>query len=411
MTVSIFLDTRAAGKRTPAPIKFAVRRKGQAAYIATGLKVLASQWNKSRNEVVGHPNAKMMNIVLAKKRVAIDSAVLQLIDDGEAARLSAFELRDKILEAIDPEAHSRIQEAKTFKYRFRRFMELKSNPGTRNLYAYTLQKLEVFDPKLEGKTFEDITKDYLQNFEAFCAKTQMRNGRNIYLRNIRAVFNDAIDAGITTAYPFRTFHLKQEATRKKALTPEQLRELLNTPCEPYQEQYRDIFMLMFLLRGINAGDLFLAKDSAVVNGRFEYRRNKTGTLFSVKIEPEAAALIEKYKGKKWLLNPLDSYKDYKDYAHHMNDALKAIGRPVAASTKAVRSGLFPDLSTNWARHTWATTALRIGIPKEVISKGLGHSFGLRVTDIYIDFDMSLVDDANRKVIDFIFYGKDYRLDI
>lgn len=44
----------------------------------------------------------------------------------------------------------------------------------------------------------------------------------------------------------------------------------------------------------------------------------------------------------------------------------------------------------------------------MISKGLGHSFGLSVTDIYIDFDNSKVDEANRRVIDYVLYGKDCR---
>lgn len=32
---------------------------------------------------------------------------------------------------------------------------------------------------------------------------------------------------------------------------------------------------------------------------------------------------------------------------------------------------------------------------------LGHSFGCKTTDIYIDFDRDKVDEANRKVIDYI----------
>ena len=70
--------------------------------------------------------------------------------------------------------------------------------------------------------------------------------------------------------------------------------------------------------------------------------------------------------------------------------------------------LFPELSSNWARHTWATAASKIDIPKEVISKALGHGTGLAVTDIYIDFDNSKVDEANRRVLDYVLYGKDWR---
>ncbi|MFK2229309.1 integrase [Bacteroides fragilis] len=57
--------------------------------------------------------------------------------------------------------------------------------------------------------------------------------------------------------------------------------------------------------------------------------------------------------------------------------------------------------TYWARHTWATIAAGLDIPKETISEALGHEIGSSVTSIYIDFNRQKVDDANRKVIDYI----------
>ena len=53
-----------------------------------------------------------------------------------------------------------------------------------------------------------------------------------------------------------------------------------------------------------------------------------------------------------------------------------------------------------ARHTWATIAHEIGVAKETISRALGHSTST-VTDIYINYNNRIVDEANRKVIDFI----------
>lgn len=408
MSVSIYLDTRTTPKGKPAPIKVAVRRKGTTSFINTEIKVLPECWDRTSLQVIKHPNAKRINLLIANKRLAVETAILRLMEAGELSSLNARQLRDKVQMLIDPEAMERASDSRLFRARFLRYTGLKSNKNTRWLYERTMKKLEAFDPKIGTRKFEDITKDYLQNFENYCAKTEKKNSRNIHLRNIRTVFNDAIDAEITSFYPFRKYTIRPEATRKKALTVDQLRYLATCRCEPYQEQYRDMFLLMFMFRGVNAGDLFLAKPSDIQDGRFDYRRNKVGTLFSVKVEPEARAIIDRYKGNGYLLNPMDSYLDYRDYLHHLNDALKAIGRTTGKRGKANKDGKFPGLSSNWARHTWATVASRIDIPKEVISKALGHSFGLSVTDIYIDFDSSKVDDANRKVIDFILYGKDYR---
>ena len=62
------------------------------------------------------------------------------------------------------------------------------------------------------------------------------------------------------------------------------------------------------------------------------------------------------------------------------------------------------LTSYYARHSWATVAAELDIPKETIAAGLGHG-GNSVTDIYIDFDMKKVDAANRQILDYVFYGK------
>jgi integrase len=57
------------------------------------------------------------------------------------------------------------------------------------------------------------------------------------------------------------------------------------------------------------------------------------------------------------------------------------------------------------RHSWASIASEIDIPIETISKALGHNIGVSVTHIYINFNSKKIDEANRKVIDYVLYGK------
>lgn len=66
--------------------------------------------------------------------------------------------------------------------------------------------------------------------------------------------------------------------------------------------------------------------------------------------------------------------------------------------------MFPAITTYWARHTWASIAAQLDVPNETIAAALGHGFGNRITAIYIDFDSKKVDEANRKVLDYVLHG-------
>lgn len=394
-TVKFYLDKRRQKKDGTYPIKLNVFHNKQI-MIATQLSASEKEWNGNEYSVRAQ-NYKPRNIV-ARGIINKAETVIFTLEQQEKLKSTTDKALKKLIEdAIS----SKVENQKTFLYYLDEFVSKKTNQGTKSIYTTTRNKIEEYDSHC---TFESMDKSWLENFEAWMAKTMKVNAYAIHLRNIRSVFNYAIDEEYTTLYSFRRFSIKKEETRKRSLTAEQLRLLRDYPCEEYQIRYRDMFMLMFYLIGVNAADLFNAKHSALVNGRFEYKRAKTGKLYSIKVEPEAQAIIEKYKGKDYLLNIMDEYGNYKDFLHRMGIGLKQIGETERKGLggKKSRNPLFPDLSSYWARHTWATVAAELDVPKEVIAHALGHSWAnSTTTDIYIRFDMKKVDEANRKVIDFV----------
>lgn len=394
-TVKFYLDKRRQKKDGTYPIKLNVFHNKQI-MIATQLSASEKEWNGNEYSVRAQ-NYKPRNIV-ARGIINKAETVIFTLEQQEKLKSTTDKALKKLIEdAIS----SKVENQKTFLYYLDEFVSKKTNQGTKSIYTTTRNKIEEYDSYC---TFESMDKSWLENFEMWMAKTMKVNAYAIHLRNIRSVFNYAIDEEYTTLYPFRRFSIKKEETRKRSLTAEQLRLLRDYPCEEYQIRYRDMFMLMFYLIGVNAADLFNAKHSALVNGRFEYKRAKTGKLYSIKVEPEAQAIIEKYKGKDYLLNIMDEYGNYKDFLHRMGIGLKQIGETERKGLggKKSRNPLFPDLSSYWSRHTWATIAAELDIPKEVIAHALGHSWAnSTTTDIYIRFDMKKVDEANRKVIDFV----------
>ena len=283
--------------------------------IATQLSASEKEWNGNEYSVRAQ-NYKPRNIV-ARGIINKAETVIFTLEQQEKLKSTTDKALKKLIEdAIS----SKVENQKTFLYYLDEFVSKKTNQGTKSIYTTTRNKIEEYDSHC---TFESMDKSWLENFEAWMAKTMKVNAYAIHLRNIRSVFNYAIDEEYTTLYPFRRFSIKKDP--KRSLTAEQLRLLRDYPCEEYQIRYRDMFMLMFYLIGVNAADLFNAKHSALVNGRFEYKRAKTGKLYSIKVEPEAQAIIEKYKGKDYLLNIMDEYGNYKDFLHRMGIGLKQIG--------------------------------------------------------------------------------------
>lgn len=403
-----FLDMRGVKSGATAPLKVAIAHQHQTSYITTNARLFPDQWDEKTRQVINHPDQKMLNVYITGIMQTVDRAIIRLADSGELATMKSKDVKDYIMAILHPEKAKQQQDKGLFAYRFRQFAESKS-PSTREIYMHTYSRMKAFVGELlEELRFEDITKEWLARFDVFLSATSpSKNSRNIHMRNIRAVFNEALDDEITSFYPFRRFPIRPVATAKRNLKVQELRKLFDYPCEPHAVKYLDMFKLMFMLIGINSIDLAHLKE--IHDGRIEYNRAKTHRFYSIKVEPEALKIIERYRGENWLLNILDHWRNHKDFTLKMNRTLKKIGevKRVGRGGKKVYKPLFPKISTYWARHTWATIANSLDIPRDTIAHALGHGNNT-VTDIYIDFDQKKVDEANRKVLDWVLYGKKKR---
>lgn len=403
-TSKFYLDRRSKMKDGRFPLKISVSHKGKTTLISLGVALAESQWDENKCKITGIPERAALNSFITRRKLEVDTALLDMSETGGEMDVSSLKKRLASAASEGDGVASTSAEVGDFVREFRKFIGMKEKPRTREIYEYTLCRMYKFCPELDKMGFGDVTKEWLMAFDRFLAVTSpSRNARNIHFRNIRAVFNEAIDDGVTVSYPFRKFKIRPEATRKRSLSVERLRDLFAFPVEDSQRKYLDMFKLIFFLIGINIVDLCKLKE--IDEGRVEFRRSKTNRLYSVKVEPEAEAIIERYRGKGQLLDIMDRYADYKDYAKKLNDNLQRIGHTTTGKHgKKIFEPMFPGLTTYWARHTWATIAASLDIPKETIAHALGHG-GNTVTDIYIDFDQKKVDEANRKVIDYVLYGK------
>lgn len=403
-STKLYLDERVSRADGTFPLKITISHRGTASHLSLGINLYPDQWDFCNCRVIKHPQQESFNLFISSRRAELEAFILKLQLSGDLNGLKAQQIKELFEISLDP---SKAKKRKSFVMCFQEYIDKKAGTTTQSLYKATLGKLLKFCPKLSSVAFEDITPAWLERFDAFLALTgPSKNYRNIHLRNIRAVFNSAIDAEYTTYYPFRKFKIRPVATRKRSLSVDSLRRLFEYPVDDYAVIYRDMFKLIFMLIGINAVDLYRLKN-ITDEQRIEYSRAKTHRLYSIKVEPEALEIINRYRGKKGLLCLADRWDDHRNFIHQLNKALQAIGAPRQGrgGKKQRHDGAFPGISSYWARHTWATIAASLDIPKETIAGALGHG-GNTVTDIYIDFDQRKVDVANRRVLDYVFYGKE-----
>ena len=401
---SLFHDTRAVEPGSDAPLKIRIYHNGKYISLPTSIKIKADQW--LNNTIINHPRAKQWNNLLTIRMADITSELLQMEVTGILGSMTHEQLKNRLMICI---GHAST-ETVTFMDVFNEKLSTFDNAGTISIWNNTLNRLTAFcyekGYNLNSLRFQDMTAEWMQEFDTFLAKTAPKpNARAINHRNIRAVFNYAMKRKkADIPYPFHDYKIKHQETAHIDLSIEQTRKLATYPLtDDHIIKYRDIFLLMIYLRGINAADLFDAKKSQIINGRLEYYRKKTGALCSVKLEPEAKAIIKRYAGKDYIIDVAEKWKDPKNYLRKMDKGLKKIG-PVTVGKKGKKTyhGIFQRISSNSARHTWGSLLFDLGYTIDTASDGLTHKHGSRTTNIYVHKrQQKIVDMANRDLIDYI----------
>lgn len=419
-----YLDLRRTSDEGKGRLYMVIYNNGTAAQIATGLMLHKNEFEAGK--VVGVPMAGKLTQMLGIKRAKLQLDIEELAVSGyELDKMKAAEIKKAVMakrgndgEEGNGEGNGTGNEA-AFGTFAEKFIARRGKEKTRQVYEMTLRKMGGYCD-VESLRFADISVGWLRDFEQWLGATCSVNTRGIHLRNIRAVMNAAIDEGVVPAdlYPFRRFKIKKEETMKRSLSVGDLRRLRDYPCEGWQRKYVDVFMLSFYLAGINLVDL-MGLPPLGADGVIRYRRSKTGVLCQLSVPPEARAIIERYRGERHLLWFGERLKPgaegWHDWLHRFNEGLQKVGpsgymyvrRKGQCGGKQrvkVYNALFPELTSYWARHTWATLAAEIDVPDAVIDAALGHRSPCRMADIYIRRDARKVDEAVRRVIE---YFEDY----
>lgn len=412
-TTKLYLDTRSTLSDGTHPLKIGVSYKSLRTLIPLSIRLSKKQFNGT--SVVAHPKKDFYNTFIKKRVVDIEVTLLELSTSGALRNATASKLKKLILEKVSP-----LEQEPSVQYKFtdaakKKILGKKSR--TCEIYNNTIARVEKFclsrKTHIDNLSLLDIDKEWLTLYELWCRENNDHtNTISIDMRNIRAIYNEVKDGvpDLLISYPFtRTgYKIKRESTPFLSLTLEQLSILYNFKCSNTDKIYIDMFFLSYYLIGINIGDMCMATKENYYGGRLYYTRNKTAKLYSILVHPEAKKLIEQYATVNGpnLIN-IHACARYEHFTQRMNKHLKKICKHIENNLVAEweRNGkigdkpTFPAISTYWARYTWANVAHRLHISKDIISMALGHSFGNKTTDIYINYDLDQVDAANKQVIE------------
>ena len=291
-----------------------------------------------------------------------------------------------------------------------RGLQVEGNFGTAHIYRSSLNAIIAYGGKRDF-AFREVTPEWLKGFEIHLRSRGCSwNTVSTYLRTFRAVYNRAVDCrgAVYVPHLFRSVYTGTRADRKRALDTEDMQKVFtklpqSSVVTSDMRRTQELFVLMFLLRGLPFVDLAYLRKSDLHDNVITYRRRKTGRPLSVTLTPEAMAILKRYMNRDssspYLFPLLNSREGTKEAYHEYQLALRNFNRQLMLLGEML--GLGDKLSSYTARHTWATTAYYCEIHPGVISEAMGHS-SITVTETYLKpFRNKKIDEANKKVVDFI----------
>lgn len=259
----------------------------------TDYKVFAEEWDAESESVV--VNGSLSNLLLGiQERLAWDVARLEKV-----VRSLETERRRFTADDVITMFHKLTKESSLFTFMHGVIAQLKQLG--KETYTATLKSFMAFRDE-QDVPLDGISSDMMLMYEAHLKARGVRmNTISFYMRNLRAVYNRAVEKGLTQPNnPFRHVYTGVDKTVKRAIPIKAIKALkeLDLSMKPSLDFARDMFLFSFYTRGMSFVDIAYLKKTDLQNGILTYRRRKTGQELSIKWEKCMAEIIAKYPENK-----------------------------------------------------------------------------------------------------------------
>jgi integrase len=274
-----------------------------------------------------------------------------------------------------------------------------------NIFRHNNPEIEPSDKlyNIYPFKFEEVTVDWLGNFNRTRGKEVSVSSIGIDMRNIRTVYNlvKSKIKHLKELYPFGKsteglFTIPTGQSKNQSLNKDQINKLLTLDTDNlYLQMARDYWVFSYINRGMNLTDIAQLK-----KGQKEWIRSKTkftakkvikGKLVEHQILDD---IIKRHKGTgKYLFDIIDDRDDPETAQKKIDNKNSSLNKQY--KNLASMFGFPKEFSYQWARHCYTTNMMSSGLNIKVISESMNHT-SIKTTENYID---SLKDEDNKKIND------------
>jgi integrase/recombinase XerD len=423
-TFSIILDTRRVKQSGKYPIKLRVTFQRKPKPYQTVFDITESDWEK-----LSAPRISSELQTLKNRLKEIEKEASTVIENFQLFSFEEFE--DKFIR-VNSYFKQRKQKAGAiasvnkdefdytpFHKKFPILLEQIGSPGfiSYSYLAYIKKLLQearigtavsyqcsyISLKKFKGDvSFHLITTSYLIEYENWLRNRELSKATvGIYLRPLRAIFNEAIADGLIKrekCYPFgkRKYRIPTGKNRKKALELSDIEKIFFYKCKshlPNEQIAKDYWLFSYFGNGINPKDIANLKYKNYDGEFITFERAKTEhtlrnepKVITIFVTDEMKQIIERLGNKDKSpnnymfpilekgLTPLRQYELIANFVGVINDWMKRIKNDL---------GIEKKVTTYVARHSFSTVLKRSGASTEYIQEALGHT-DIKTTESYLD---------------------------
>lgn len=344
-SITIIFDRRGvATKEKNGSVEICVYSKGKKKRYATGVNIKKHEWKNGR--VVNRLDAPDLNAQIERKYQ--EAHELMRESSGELSAVNRATMTELLFcDWLDKEIAERTD----------------LTEGTRKHHRTMAKRVRASG---YFRTFADVTKENIVLWDSDLRKhlTNAESVRN-YHKYLKPYITKARLLKYIKEDPYEGVKIQRgKPTDIRYLVEEERIRIEEIELDGTIAVVRDMFIFA-CYTGLAYTDLVkITKEDIVKEDGHQFiidKRQKTGTRYKLMLLPEALEILKRYD---YNLNRLTNQK--------CNQYLKAI---------QAMAGIKTHLTMHVGRHTFATWALKKGVPIEVVSKMLAHT-DIQTTQIY-----------------------------